>query len=198
MWRRYLKDSKDGVKDVKLIVAGFNLCTDPDCANHLNLTEVPQNINGFLANTKSVDEDWEISGDGVKEEIQEKLSSFFKGHGSYSLFQKLNYLQMAIINIQESIAGNLGRSYEDAITNMIPLSHKLWREFQNRWESYQVYFVCTPFCSSQNKIEQLLEEIKGFFELEKPSIEEFQKYPCLKHIKTIRKELKHMNKYVRD
>lgn len=193
IWKNYLSQEK-GNKNTKLIVAGFNFKYQNTCKNYLDLAAVPHDLKSMLAASRTLDSGWELEEE--EHNLRSRLKQFLKGHGNQSLFLKLNYLRMEIVNTLESINGNIGRTYEDACTIMIPASQKHWKEFLGRWESYKIYFECTPFHKVKLEVEKLITEIQPFFDIDVPTQSEFLSYPCLVVIENIRNEFEKMDKYV--
>ena len=194
LWKDYLKDYTISPPKVSILTqhrSSYEMNT-----NYLyvpDLTEII--IKNAYKNAKNV----KFYNNIPKSEnnIREQLEKFFTGHGAQSLFLKLNYLRMSIINTEESITGENGRTFQDASTRMIPMAKELWNEFLDRWENYEVYFKYTPFADSYKIIPTLLDEIRPFFNLEMPSEKEFLSFSLKANIEKTRTELKKMDKYVR-
>ncbi|MEO1518768.1 MAG: hypothetical protein AAFV95_27385 [Bacteroidota bacterium] len=135
--------------------------------------------------------------DEFNADVIKQMTKFFKGHDQISLFEKLNYWEQSVKNIQSAINGTISRSYRQALRQVFPMAQEQWREFEHRWRSYKAFFSCCPFANEKRNIIQLLERIEPYFIHPKPNESLFIKVQCTDSLSQIRKELIKMDQYVR-
>lgn len=195
IWRAFFMKHPLFSNDIKLIVAGFE---EHECPNYLNLRSFPTDFSSVITRAFRLNEDWGIElGKYEDQQIIARLNQFFKGHDPVSLFQKLTYVSNSIKNINYTISGEIARSFEYAITEMLPLGKQQWQEFEIRWAIYQPYFECCPFSEEKREMEALLERIAPIFGAVRPSKSMFLEVDYVQVLEDIHQCLEKMHQYVR-
>ncbi len=192
VWKTYF-EANEKYENLRLMVAGF--AENENHPNYLNLFNLNSNIEDILKNAKTIKESWEMPLGYM--DIRVRLRKYFKGHDRVSLYQKLNYLQFSVDNINSAISGKIKRNYEDAERRILPMARRQYKEFQDRWKNYNHFFLCCPFFKEHNTISRLITEIRPYFEKPNPDAALFQELRCFENIQLIRSNLKKMDKYVR-
>jgi hypothetical protein len=160
LWQAYFKMEK---ANTKVIVC--NMAEDKNCActeNYLCVTLFPTNFENWLKNTKTVKDLPRIPP--INDSIRKQLKKFFQGHHHSSLFQRFNYLQMTVKNIEYARLGEIDRTFQEAKEKLFELAEEQLKSFENRWNFYQRFFECCPFKKIGKEVTEKLSTIIEFFE----------------------------------
>jgi hypothetical protein len=193
LWQAYFKIKSP---NTKIIVC--NMMEDKNCnctENYLCATSFPFDFKEYLKTIKTVTDLPPIPP--INDSIRTQLKSFFQGHHHSSLFQRFNYLQMTIKNIEYARLGEIDRTFQEAKEHLFELADEQLASFENRWIFYQRFFECCPFKKIGKKITENLKTVIEFFNDEDLQTEkEFcnRQIPAL--IEDIRNLLTEMETYV--
>ena len=195
LWIAYLKQHMN-YKETKLIVSGFRESCEVNASNYISFLNY-SNFEEFFKNLKSIRKlQAPTEKDLSKINISKTLIDFFKGHHDRSLFQRFNYLEMSLKNINFTIKGEISRTFREAIGQMMPLAKKEWKRFENRWRYYYVFLESTPFKYEGESIENKIKSLNQFFKKVNSNYSENDFEDVLEGIAQIRENLDKMSHYV--
>jgi hypothetical protein len=196
LWVAYFKKNRF-FQDSKILISGFaNQCA-PYETNYLSFVDYEEEFEKIVTNLKTVKE-----LDNYKEEhitranILKALLDFFKGHNDRSLFQRFNYLEMALKNIYYTTTEEIQKSFEEGVKQMRPIAIEEWKNFENRWKFYKNFLNSTPFNKEEGLIQEGIKFINDFLKEEKEEITVENIKLIVDKVEFIRHNLNEMNKYV--
>lgn len=191
IWKRYLQGNG---YSTKLIVASYSKCTN---SNHLDLLNLPSNLEEWLAGIKKVDDfkidrliigdeetlndTWECDGDCQTKwnrrgyTMESRLQIFFDGHGKRSLQKYLIGIRHTMNMARDEIEANDAEafSYQEVLDKIVfKFGKKEWEQLDERRRHYFPLFKYLPFQRILEKVENLMEEIRPFFENGFPKTQE--------------------------
>lgn len=157
VWQKYFKTHKPGLR---LISAGF---AGPVHSNYLDLSDIPADIDGFISRALPVSADIAPANVGGLD-MTAKLKRFFEGHGGESIMNVFNALQRATsvigyLQAQPGGEAEINSAYFGPDADFV---HR-WRRFSQRWARYHSFFVCLPFYSLFQKMDENVNKLDQVF-----------------------------------
>lgn len=192
LWQAYLRVK---APNTKLIICNMNEKSNLHNHNYLCITDFPNDFNTTIKNAVTVKDLTRI--EAINLSIRKQLESYFKGHHHSSLFQKFNYLEMTIKNINYTIDDEIDRTFQEAKDSLFELAKEQLENFDVRWKFYLRFFKYSPFKPNRDKIIRNLKVVTEYFN--NPLIqteEEFVEREIPKMLREIRACLNEMEKYV--
>ncbi|MGB0983580.1 MAG: hypothetical protein ACPG19_06040, partial [Saprospiraceae bacterium] len=201
LWVSYFKEN-DILKNTKVIISGFAKECPAYKNNYISFIDFEKKFSDFYVGLKTLGELKtleELSKDEenhiTRANILKALVDFFQGHHDRSLFQRFNYLEMAMKNIYYTTTGEVNRTFDYAIDKMKPIAINEWKNFENRWMFYRNFLHSTPFTIEGKQIEKAIIFLRSFLKGNK-KIEESNIQEIVSQIAMIRDNLNEMEKYV--
>jgi hypothetical protein len=192
LWQAYLQENEP---KTKLIICNMNENSNNYNDNYICITDFPKDFNKTIKNAVTVKDLPRI--EAINLSIRKQLESYFKGHHHSSLFQKFNYLEMTIKNINYTIEDEIDRTFQEAKDNLFKLAKEQLENFDIRWKFYLRFFKYSPFKPNRDKIIANLNVVTGYFNNQLiQTEEEFVKREIPKMLSEIRECLNEMEKYV--
>ena len=197
LWVSYFKRN-DLLKNTKILISGFGKECPAYEDNYISFIDYEKKFDTILPKLKTVKELPQFQKDHItRANILKALVDFFKGHHDRSLFQRFNYLEMALKNIYYTTTGEVNRTFEYSIDKMKPIAIEEWKNFENRWNFYRNFLKSTPFKKEgefiENEAMRFIDDfLKGRKEIEKDNIKSI-----VTQVGIIRDNLNEMEEYVK-
>lgn len=183
IWKRFLQGNG---YSTKLIVASYSNC---EHSNHLDLLNLPANLEKWLEGIRKVDDfkidrliiddeeilndTWECNGNCQTRwnqrgyTMESRLQRFFDGHRERSLAKYLIGIRQTMNMARDEIEATdeEAYTYQEVLDKIvIKFGKKEWEQLDERRRHYFPLFRYLPFQPTLEKIENLMEEIRPFFE----------------------------------
>ncbi|MEN0003046.1 MAG: hypothetical protein AAF798_02840 [Bacteroidota bacterium] len=183
LWKKYFKATQP---TTKLITSGFQA---QQHSNHIDLLNWPDDVSLFLANARTVSEEWEPIAEGGLD-IQRKLYRFFEGHGDESLTDVLHRILMTLTMAHDEM-DKYQVAYTEVYEELLQHSNiaSKWQLLLNRWVNYLPHFAALPFFTTFKSIDQALQTIAPYFEGGCTNEQLLRNLDCLETLRTIKEDL---------
>ncbi len=188
LWKSYLQKNSSNSRLIVVGTLGYMH------TNYIDLLQLPTYLADFIAQAKTVQEDWQLPINGL--DMVDKLMQFFRGHGNESILEKLSGIHRKIKNLDAAIQGKINRTYEEILTSTLTFGKKEWEELTKRWNNYLPFWSCLPFYPEITIIDQNFSEIKSFFMHKNPTESLFLEKKLLEKINQIKTLLTQIEQYV--